>query len=91
MPSKPPPIFPAEQQLLAALGAWDLKALVPYDDRYLSGFRAESYTIDLPHGFESARVVMIEGIKVTIRRDIARAVVAVAWRAAAHRRPDSES
>lgn len=60
--------LPADR--LAALGAWDLKALVPYDDRYLSGFRAESYTIDLPHGFESARVVMIEGIKVTIRRDI---------------------
>ncbi len=60
--------LPADR--LAALGAWDLKALVPYDDRYLSGFRAESYTIDLPAGFAGAKVIMIEGIKVTIRRDI---------------------
>ncbi len=60
--------LPADR--LAALGAWDLRALVPYDDRYLSGFRSESYTIDLPHGFEAARAVMVEGIKATIRRDI---------------------
>ena len=35
-----------------ALEPWDLHALVPYDDQYLSGFVAESYKVDLPEGFE---------------------------------------
>ena len=37
------------------LEPWDLKNLVPYRDEYLSGFVAESYQVDLPHGFDVAR------------------------------------
>lgn len=55
---------------LADLGSWDLAGLVPYDDRYLSGFRTESYTIGLEDAFDRARVRMIESIRGTIRRDI---------------------
>lgn len=55
---------------LASLGAWDLKDLVPYSDAYLSGFRAESYTIDLKGGFVTAKSIMDDGIRATIRRDI---------------------
>lgn len=60
--------LPAAQ--LAKLGAWDLKQLVPYQDHYLSGFRAESYTIDLPAGFAAAQQIMVEEIRRTISADI---------------------
>jgi hypothetical protein len=52
------------------LEPWDLPNLVPYADDYLSGFRAESYQVDLPSGFETARGVMDERIRASIRRDI---------------------
>jgi hypothetical protein len=52
------------------LEPWDLKACSPYDDSYLAGFSAESYTIDLGQGFEIARGIMEEAIRQTVRRDI---------------------
>lgn len=52
------------------LEPWDLANLVPYADAYLSGFRAESYQVDLPSGFEMARGIMDERILESIRRDI---------------------
>ncbi|MBM4108766.1 MAG: hypothetical protein FJ255_08130 [Phycisphaerae bacterium] len=53
-----------------ALEPWDLKGLVPYDDGYLAGFRAESYQVDLAQGFERAKQIMAGTIDTTIRRDI---------------------
>ncbi|MEO0422463.1 MAG: primosomal protein N' (replication factor Y) - superfamily II helicase [Pseudomonadota bacterium] len=50
------------------LAPWDLAALVPYDERYLSGFRSEVYEVSLDQGFEVARGIM-GGI---IRRDVLR-------------------
>jgi DNA-directed RNA polymerase subunit RPC12/RpoP len=52
------------------LEPWDLTNLVPYADEYLSGFRAESYQVSLPEGFEAAKEVMAKVIDSTIRRDI---------------------
>jgi DNA-directed RNA polymerase subunit RPC12/RpoP len=52
------------------LQPWDLPNLVPYAEEYLSGFRAESYRIDLAEGFEQAREIMDDGIRTGIRRDI---------------------
>ena len=52
------------------LEPWDLPNLVPYADEFLSGFRAESYQVDLDQGFELARKVMDDGIRASIRRDI---------------------
>jgi len=52
------------------LEPWDLERLVPYADEFLSGFRAESYQVDLGAGFELARGVMDEGIRASIRGDI---------------------
>ncbi len=52
------------------LEPWDLPNLVPYQDEYLSGFRAESYHIDLPQGFEIAQGVMDAHIRVLVCRDI---------------------
>ncbi|MBZ5498308.1 MAG: hypothetical protein LAP85_18050 [Acidobacteriia bacterium] len=52
------------------LQPWDLSNLVPYADEYLSGFRAESYQVDLPAGFDIAREIMDGGIRESIRHDI---------------------
>lgn len=47
-----------------------LSELVPYDDAYLAGFRCESYSIDLPSGFEGAKQRMRPTIEGTICADI---------------------
>jgi len=52
------------------LEPWDLHNLVPYKDEYLSGFRAESYHVDLADGFEYARGIMDVQIRRLVRRDI---------------------
>ena len=52
------------------LEPWDLNNLVPYTDEYLSGFRAESYQIALPEGFEEAKKAMAGFIQNSIRQDI---------------------
>ena len=40
------------------LEPWDLGNLAPYQDEYLSGFRAECYQIGLADGFETAKTIM---------------------------------
>ena len=52
------------------LEPWDLEAVVPYTDAYLSGFRTESYTVDLEKGFDLATGRMEPVINQTIRSDI---------------------
>lgn len=52
------------------LEPWDLKALMPYQDAYLSGFLAESYQIDLAKGFDLAKGIMAPAIDATICADI---------------------
>jgi DNA-directed RNA polymerase subunit RPC12/RpoP len=52
------------------LEPWDLANLAPYADEYLSGFRAESYQISLPQGFEAAKNRMDPIIQSAIRQDI---------------------
>jgi DNA-directed RNA polymerase subunit RPC12/RpoP len=53
-----------------ALEPWDLSNLSPYQDEYLSGFRAESYQVSLDQGFERAKEIMAGTIHATICRDI---------------------
>jgi DNA-directed RNA polymerase subunit RPC12/RpoP len=57
-------------KLARALEPWDLPNLVPYQDEYLRGFRAESYQVGLEEGFESAKAVMDAAIRESARRDI---------------------
>lgn len=57
-------------KLARALEPWDLPNLVPYRDEYLSGFRAESYQVNLEAGFESAKDVMDAAIRETAKRQI---------------------
>jgi hypothetical protein len=56
--------------LAEQLEPWNLKALVPYDDAYLQGFRVESYQVDLEAGFGIATNRMRPEIAQTVRRDI---------------------
>ncbi len=55
---------------VVSLEPWDLENLVPYGDEYLSGFRAESYQVDLEQGFEVAKGIMRPEIERSIRSDI---------------------
>lgn len=52
------------------LEPWDLTNLVPYDPKFLSGFRSESYQLGLTDGFEVAKNKMDPEIRSTINRDI---------------------
>jgi hypothetical protein len=53
-----------------ALQPWGLEALTEYRPDYLSGFRAEGYTVDLDEGMEEARGIMDARIRHDIARDI---------------------
>jgi predicted RNA-binding Zn-ribbon protein involved in translation (DUF1610 family) len=55
---------------LRALEPWDLKNLVTYNDGYLSGFRTETYSVDVKGGYQEAKQVMEPRIHATIRADI---------------------
>lgn len=56
--------------ILDSLEPWDTSRLVGYDEKYLSGFEAEEYTIGLDNGFEFAKAKMSYKIKQNIRHDI---------------------
>jgi hypothetical protein len=53
-----------------ALQPWGLEALTEYRPDYLSGFRAEGYTVDLDEGMQEARGIMDARIRHDIARDI---------------------
>jgi len=55
---------------LRALEPWDLKNLVTYNDKYLSGFRTETYAVDVKSGYVEAKQRMEPAIQSTIRQDI---------------------
>ena len=58
------------RKILDALQPWDLHALIPYDENYLSGFRSEYYQVELAEGFDLARQIMDNQIYLDICRDI---------------------
>jgi DNA-directed RNA polymerase subunit M/transcription elongation factor TFIIS len=53
-----------------ALAPWDLGKLDGYRPEFLSGFRAEGYTVELDEGLEEAKAIMDAQIRQDIRRDI---------------------
>ncbi len=55
---------------LLGLGPWDLDKLKPYELAYLSGFKAERYSVLLEPAFEQAKMV----IEAEIRRDVESAI-----------------
>lgn len=56
--------------ILDNLTPWDTNVLVPYNEKYLSGFDSEEYTVGLDNGFELAKVKMNHVIRQDIRYDI---------------------
>jgi DNA-directed RNA polymerase subunit RPC12/RpoP len=52
------------------LAPWDLTQLDGYRPEFLSGFRAEGYTVELDEGFEEAKQVMENQIRQDVRRNI---------------------
>ena len=52
------------------LEPWTLADLQLYSPDYLSGFRAEGYTVELPEGFDLAKIRMEDQIRQDVRRDI---------------------
>lgn len=52
------------------LEPWDLKKLIPFDEKFLAGMRAETYQLGLEEGFGVARDMMDPAITGKIRSDI---------------------
>ena len=52
------------------LEPWNLKDLVPYDEKFLTGFKTETYSVDLKAGFQDAQQKMQSTIDKTIKKDI---------------------
>ncbi|MBX3409954.1 MAG: hypothetical protein KF859_08715 [Phycisphaeraceae bacterium] len=55
---------------LESIGRWDLANLAPYRDEFLSGFHAESYSVDLPAGFVAAKQASQSAIRASIQAQI---------------------
>ncbi len=58
------------QEHVYAIEPWHLQDLKPYDRQFLSGFKSESYDIDVKNGFAKAQSIMDSDIADAIRRDI---------------------
>ncbi len=58
------------EKYLARLEPWDLANLVVYDNRFLTGFKAEVSQVSIQDGFEEAKQVMAGTIQQDIRKDI---------------------
>ena len=56
--------------ILDNLAPWHTDVLVPFNEKYLSGFDSEEYTIGLDNGFEFAKVKMDRVIRQTIKNEI---------------------
>ncbi len=56
--------------LVQKLNPWALASLEPYKDEFLSGHRAERYSVSLTAGYAAAKAVMHEFITDLINRDI---------------------
>lgn len=52
------------------LEPWDLPNAVPYDEKFLSGFKTETYQVDLKDGFEIAKQRMDLQIEADIKEQI---------------------
>ncbi|MEM7195748.1 MAG: primosomal protein N' (replication factor Y) - superfamily II helicase [Pseudomonadota bacterium] len=58
------------REIARELAPWDLHALKPYQDEFLSGFRSEIYKLELDQGFNAAKQRMHPVIRQDIRRHI---------------------
>ena len=56
--------------ILDNLTPWHTEVLVPFNEKYLSGFDSEEYTVGLDNGFELAKIKMNRTIRRTIHQEI---------------------
>ncbi|MBN2892285.1 MAG: hypothetical protein JXL97_10480 [Bacteroidales bacterium] len=58
------------QKHVYSLQPWILNELIPYDKKFLSGFKSESYEVDVKNGFEKAKTIMDKDIVNAVNRNI---------------------
>ncbi len=58
------------REYIEKLEPWGIENLVPFNEKYLTGFKTESYQVDLKEGFEDAKSKMNTAISQAVRRDI---------------------
>lgn len=58
------------REYVEKLEPWELEDLLPFSESYLSGFKTESYQVDLKEGFDDAKIKMDERIRASVCRDI---------------------
>jgi LSD1 subclass zinc finger protein len=56
--------------LQGAIGAWDTKALVPYQPEFIGGFQAEAYRVPLAEAYPIARSRIDSTIRWLVKKDI---------------------
>lgn len=58
------------EEILGAAARWNLKALVPYQPEFVSGFQAEAYQVGLKEGYPIAKGVIDANVAAHVRGDI---------------------
>ncbi|PIE85953.1 MAG: hypothetical protein CSA05_03020 [Bacteroidia bacterium] len=58
------------EKYINKLEPWDLSNLLPFDEKFLSGFKTEKYQIDIKDGYDKAKIKMEPIIRQDIRNDI---------------------
>ena len=61
---------PIDEKLMDEIKPFEMKELVSYDPKFLSGFSAEKYSIGVTEGLESAKEMIDEELKALIKKDI---------------------
>jgi len=56
--------------IMKKLRTWDLQNLVPYDLKYMSGFKSETYQLPLEEAYKEAQSIMKDVIEDDVRDDI---------------------
>jgi LSD1 subclass zinc finger protein len=58
------------REYVEKLEPWELENMVAFNESYLSGFKTESYQVDLKEGFDDAKIKMDERIRASVCSDI---------------------
>jgi LSD1 subclass zinc finger protein len=58
------------KEYVEKLEPWGLENMVPFNERYLSGFKTESYQVDLKEGLDDAKIKMNDVINSAVCKDI---------------------
>jgi len=62
--------FTIPRSIIDTLSPWDLENIVEFDEKFLSGFRSQTYQVALDEGFKIAKDIMETTIRDDVRADI---------------------